>query len=196
MPTSHTNPFATRFIKPGALPFLFTPGESPETLVTRLKANHWQGEIVAPHGSGKSTLLAALVPQLESEGRTLVRCTLRNGESHLPPELQPWRAWSPNALLIVDGYEQLAWWSRWVLAYRCRRTGAGCLVTSHRSAGFPLLTQLQPSVATAEQVVRQLGVPEDRVASKRISEVYHACQGNIREMLFQLYDDFEQHRAG
>ncbi len=51
------NPFCTRRIRPGALPYFFPPGASIETILQRFQDFAGWGEIVGPHGSGKSTLL-------------------------------------------------------------------------------------------------------------------------------------------
>src|SRR3989442_1545921 len=46
-----SNPFSTRFIRPGVIPFVFADGQSPETLVEQLRQHHWWGQIIGPHGS-------------------------------------------------------------------------------------------------------------------------------------------------
>jgi len=61
------NPFATRFVRPGSVPFLFAHQETVEQLVDRLGKARWYGQIVGPHGSGKSTLLASMLPGLRAE---------------------------------------------------------------------------------------------------------------------------------
>src|SRR5262245_49587973 len=71
-----SNPFSTRFIRPGAIPFIFSAGESAESLVDHLRVNNWRGQIIGPHGSGKSTLLAALLPALQAAGRTVACVSL------------------------------------------------------------------------------------------------------------------------
>ena len=63
LPTSD-NPFSTRRISPGAIPYVLPPGENAYALVDRLRQAGWWGEIVGPHGSGKSTLLATLADAL------------------------------------------------------------------------------------------------------------------------------------
>ncbi len=67
--SSEHNPFATRHVRPGAIPYRFAPGSAAEGVVERLAAADWQGQIIGPHGSGKSTLLATLLPAIESAGR-------------------------------------------------------------------------------------------------------------------------------
>src|SRR5687767_3485333 len=100
-----SNPFATRFTRPGALEFLFAGDESIGGLVSKLSANCWRGQIIGPHGSGKSTLLAALLPALETAGRRVIQLDAR-GPFALPAALDS------ATIVVVDGYEQLSWWSR------------------------------------------------------------------------------------
>ena len=79
------NPFATRFVRPGAIPYRFANG-----LVGRdrasLRQHDWRGEIVGPHGSGKSTLVQTLIPPLKEAGRDvrLFVCRRVNRDCPLP----------------------------------------------------------------------------------------------------------------
>jgi hypothetical protein len=80
---SRTNPFATRFIEPGALEYYVVPvhcqadksrseqsledlsTQSLEGLVAKFRNGlNRRAAVVGPHGTGKSTLLHALVPRL------------------------------------------------------------------------------------------------------------------------------------
>lgn len=62
-----SNPFSTRFIRPGATTYRFPIGVSAASLAEEFLAQH-QGRaaIVGPHGSGKTSLLYALAPYLGS----------------------------------------------------------------------------------------------------------------------------------
>jgi hypothetical protein len=186
-----SNPFATRFTRPGAIEFLFPEDDSAEQLVARLCDHAWQGEIVGPHGAGKSTLLAALHEPLVAAGRAVLQATLHQGETSLPSALDGWKAWTSATQVIVDGYEQLSWWSRSKLAWRVRDRGAGLLVTSHQSTGLPTVMLVAPRFSAAEQIVRQLVPDETAITPDDIERSFRACDGNIREMLFQLYDLFQ-----
>ena len=191
-----SNPFATRFTRPGAIEFLFPDGESADSLVHRLGASAWQGEIVGPHGAGKSTLLATLIEPLTSAGRSIVQATLHQGETSLPKTLDDWRAWSAATQIIVDGYEQLTWWSRRQLARRVRDRQAGLLVTSHAPTGLPTLLVVAPRFEAAQQVVRRLVPDTTIITAEDIERSFRACDGNIREMLFQLYDLYQARLPG
>ena len=119
------NPFCTRRVRPGAIPFLFPAGEDAETLVGRLRQNGWWGEIVGAHGTGKSALLATLIPRIELAGRQPLLVELHDGQRRLPLDLDRDSRLRPPTLLVVDGYEQLSRWRRWLLKRLCRRRGWG-----------------------------------------------------------------------
>jgi energy-coupling factor transporter ATP-binding protein EcfA2 len=183
------NPFATRFIRPGALPFLFPKGASAATLIERLREHGGWGQIIGPHGSGKSTLLATLVPALKNKGLDVRLVQLHEGERQVPREALS--AVSPGTQLVIDGYEQLSWWSRRRLKAFCRRQKIGLLVTAHEDVGLPPLYQVEPSAAVAQLVVEQLlnGQPA-QVSPAQVEAAFQKAEGNIREMLFLLYDTY------
>jgi hypothetical protein len=98
--------------------------------------------------------------------------------------------------LIIDGYEQLSWWSRRRIKATCQRTGTGLLVTAHSEMGLPLLFQMQPSQQLAQTIVEKI-VPADsiRLTSDDINHAFEATGGNLRETLFKLYDVYQQRNA-
>jgi hypothetical protein len=227
VPSRLSNPFATCWTRPGAIPYRFPPGQSAAQLVEQLGRRQWWGEIVGPHGSGKSTLLATLLPRLPATGCDIRFISLHDGQRRLP------RGWvdrafvrgvsdadvdlgtqlaigvrdashntfdasrkNPEAshtLLVIDGYEQLAPWWRWWLRRKCRRAGAGLLVTSHAPAGLPPLASTSPDLQVVQRLVDVLArrVPSPVTRSDVVAS--HACHGsNVREILFDLYDRHEQ----
>jgi hypothetical protein len=185
------NPFSTRFIRPGAVPFLFTDGQTPPSLVEPLAAGGWWGQIIGPHGSGKSTLLATLLPELEKAGRKVVSIALRQGERRLPPCIH--QGFSPQTQMVIDGYEQLSWWSRWRLQSICRRKCAGLLITAHSDSGLPTIYRTESSEALAQAVVAQvLSGRFTQITAADISAAYRAAGGSTRETLFKLYDVYAE----
>jgi hypothetical protein len=223
-----SNPFATRFTRPGAIDYLFASGQSVDSLVGRLRDHGWWGAILGPHGSGKSTLLAALAPELDAAGRRVVRlmvspapatvgnalrgvsedCTAATSGSDEGPVKRPRSvAWilpseayqaaadqSPDATLqlVVDGYEQLSWWTRRRIESLCRRCSAGLLVTAHQPVGLPVLLTTEPSLALAQRIVKRL-LPEgdSTVTPGDVEAAYAKCAGNLRETLFALFDIYQ-----
>ena len=189
------NPFCTRWVRPGAIPFLFPPGENAEKLVDRLRQAGWWGEITGPHGSGKSALLAALTAAIERAGRRTVLVVLHDTERRLPVDLRNDPRLRPPVLMMVDGYEQLSRWQRLVLKRFCRRQGTGLLVTAHDSVGLPPLYRTVAMLDVAAQIVAQLmGDRKPPFTPEEVSQCLSRRGGNLREMLFDLYDLFEQRR--
>ena len=190
-----SNPFATRHTRPGALKFRFPPGEDEATIVERLRSQQWSGQMIGPHGSGKSTLLTALVPALEAAGRH-VRChALHQGERRFALPRDDWKNFTSTTQLVIDGYEQLGRLVRWSVERRCRRRSCGLLVTTHRDLGLPTVFTMNPRLELAIDLVRQL-VPagDDTICLSDIEAAWRRRGGNVREMLFDLYDLFEQRR--
>jgi energy-coupling factor transporter ATP-binding protein EcfA2 len=182
------NPFATRYVRPGAIPFRFEPGIGPQDLVDRLAAAGWRGQIVGPHGSGKSTLLATLLPLIESSGRHPLLITLHEGDRRLPVRLDRRIVPPQPAILVVDGYEQLGRWHRWRLDRRCQRQGWGLLATAHGGVGLPAVFETRATVQLAQQIVAELAPDQCAIEPAAIVASFHARAGNLREVLFDCYD--------
>jgi len=202
MPNS--NPFATRFIRPGAIDYLFPAGQSIDSLLAQLESNHWWGEIVGPHGSGKSTLVAALVPALDAVGRQVVRYVLTPDGGDRPECLAPAGAYAflaerplgPSSQLILDGYERVSWWWRRRIQVLCRKRGAGLLVTAHQSLGLPPLIAIEPTEQLAQQIVQSLLPNGDSIITPAdVSTAFAQTDGNLRETLFALFDVHHSRRG-
>ena len=190
-----TNPFATRFVKPGALAFEFSGGESSAALLERLAGGGWRGAIVGPHGSGKSTLLAALLAELQDRGHVALVYRLHDGERRLSPPPASEAARLAARLLAVDGYEQLGSLARWQLTRLCRRRGLGLLVTSHRSNSLPTLYRTNPTPQLVNRLVAGLLGDEISTAWREaVERSFAERQADVREVLFELYDLYELQR--
>lgn len=191
------NPFASRFVRPGALPFVYPADLSAPQLISRLAERAWQGAIVGGHGSGKSALLLDLFAEAQRAGRRPWHVVLQAGQRRLPLPLEAIAACGPQGLLLIDGYEQLGRWYRWRLARYCRRAGVGRLVTTHTPCELPTLIVLQPTLDLMRKLVRQLsGGQPLPISDEEIVAAYTAAGGNVREALFALYDLFEERRTG
>lgn len=191
-PSPTSNPFSTRFVRPGALAYKFPPGVTAAGLVAQLLRRGGRGQIVGPHGSGKSTLLASLRQPSTAAGYPVFTFALRDGERRLPRDWRKQVAGANARLVVVDGCEQLSWWSRALLKWHCRRNGWGLLVTSHRDLGLPTLCTTGTSVALAQQLAAVLAGDDGRITPAMVAESYRAADGDMRETLFRLYDRYEQ----
>jgi energy-coupling factor transporter ATP-binding protein EcfA2 len=188
------NPFSTARVRPGALPYQFPADTSAKSLIDKLAEQDWRGQIIGPHGSGKSTLLHSLVP-LMREQRRVEWFTLSSSQRRLPVSREVQLGWSNSTVVVVDGYEQLSWRHRRRLRIRCRQRDCGLLVTSHSDAGFPTIYTTTASCETTQQLVQVLVSGSDRhPAELQIKTAFQACEGNVRETFFKLYDFYESQR--
>lgn len=194
-----SNPFATRWTRPGAIPFQFPEGTSLEDCLARLRGGAERRlQILGPHGCGKSTLLRTLLDSYrERGGRAELRRVGPRGaiEEVIEYDDFPDEDNLPRTpiWLCVDGWEQLPWLHRLSL----RATKTHLLVTTHRDLGWPTLLQPQPTIELAIQLARQLQqqLPHHRrLDNQVVSQCFQRCGGNMRETLFALYDEHEQAR--
>jgi len=194
--TERTNPFSTRFTRPGALPFVFPPGDGMAAVLARLRQTAWTGSVAGPHGSGKSTLLYALARELPAAGRRWRLLERRAGESspRLPPDSLTLDSLplGKDSILLVDGYDGLARAWRRRIRRLCRQSGSGLVVTEHRRATLPLLFQTRVTAPIAERVIEQL-IGRERAAElgEEITGQLETSGGNLRDVLFALYDLYE-----
>jgi hypothetical protein len=188
------NPFSTRYVRPGALPFLFGPGESLAGLADRLTDQGRWGQIVGPHGSGKSTLLAALVSELERRGCQLQAVRLNQRDHLLPSQMWEIAAQPGTQLLVIDGFEQMGFWLHRRLCRLCRYNGHGLLVTCHRDLGLPELYRTIVTPVLGRQVLDVLLTDKQRrvVEAFDLPRSLAEHRGNFREVLFALYDLYEE----
>ncbi len=190
-----SNPFSTRFTRPGAIPYQFTGEANAAALIERFLDQGSRGQIVGPHGSGKSTLLATLTAAFNQRGLATSVFTLHDGQRRLPAEFFT-LAGDDRRVVIVDGYEQLGRWHRWRLARRCRRRGWGLLVSCHEPLSFPTLCRTRVEFDLARRLVRELLPPDDRrIGDEEIRAAFQAHAGDMRETFFALYDVYEAHRS-
>jgi len=191
----NSNPFSTRYVRPGALEYRFPLGESAVGLVDRLGKIGWRAEIIGPHGSGKSTLLSTLLPAFEKRGIETIGMTMHDGQRNLPIDVTLINQHRERLVVMVDGYEQLSSWSRRRLMRDCRHRDFGLLITAHAPQGFPTLFQTASSLDVAVALVNDL-LRTDRqiIGTTDIAASYKAHAGNIRDTLFELYDLYELRR--
>jgi len=196
-PAGADNPFSTRYVRPGAFPYRFPAGQDAAGLVERLRNNDWRGQIVGPHGSGKSALVATLIDRLQRSGRSTLLIELHDRQRRLPVSSRQMRNLVPGTVIIVDGYEQLAPWRRFLWKRFCRRRGLGLLVTSHASMGLPDLCRTATGLALAQHLVDALlGQSASTIAPEEIRQRFKRRRGNLREVLFDLYDLYEKRPPG
>lgn len=170
---------------------------TPAAILRRLAENRWRGQIVGRHGAGKSTLLAALAPLVLERGRRWQRINLHSERSR-----DDWASLqrvelSSQTVLVVDGFEQLGRLARQWIGWRTTRTRAGLLCTTHEPLGLPTIATLAPDLSHATALFRRLiKHTASPVTETDLRDAFNACNGNIRDTWFYLYDLHERHVRG
>lgn len=179
-----SNPFSSRFVRPGALPFL-APRSRLEALVEMVAAGgRWA--IVGPHGTGKTTLVHHLRSRLELDrSRPSRLVSLHDGGQRRRRE-------GTQGVLFIDGYEQLSRLGRWRWAAM-----RDLVVTAHAPPrGFSVLTQTAVDDALAMAIVARLVARAPApVAPRDAVKALRNAEGNMRDALIALYRVHEAHAA-
>ena len=221
--TPASNPFATRFVRPGSLPYRFdaaiTEAESDANFreIVRRLDRHQTGLIVGPHGSGKTTLLHALAPWLSHRypqianvrltasawcgAASSLRCRVdkirhRRRLARLVESQQS--RLGGGGLLILDGAEQLSPvdWTR--LRWRVGRRGQKMLATSHAPRwGVPILWETAVNGVLVESLTQSLlaaASPEVvKIVRRELLAQDWSTLTNVRDLWFDMYDVVQPH---
>lgn len=151
-----SNPFCSRFLQPGSIPFCFRGTESISQLADRIRAPQAPSaprgkratrgkkaqtalrlSIVGPHGSGKSTLLHQLYQELrgnrqsncQSDSGLIVLHSTSNKLAALRSIL--WQI-HRDQWCLIDGYEQIPRWAQFLIIARAKPRRVALCVTAHR----------------------------------------------------------------
>lgn len=196
-----SNPFSSRYIRPGAVEYQFSTGFDIGRLLARFRANRYCGQILGPHGTGKSTLLWTLKRELEREKTPFAFYCLHADQSSRAV-LAGWSAVSFGTVLIIDGFEQLSFWKRWIIRAWTRMRSQGLIITGHRPLGLPILWNTTLDVDRAIELANQQRTAAKSTESTEfpeldpdlIRQLFWKRNGNLREIYFDLYD-YCEHRT-
>ena len=178
------NPFSTCFTRPGQIPFSFPAGVSADCCSAAFMKPGTQRAIIGPHGSGKSTLLELLSLKWKEHGLHEQRVRLTAARKR---ESISWDQLQENSILVIDGFEQLAWWrQRWVRA-RCWQKRARLLVTCHADCGVAVLLRTEASWPLAYELASRLLGGLITPYKDELHAIWEEEPGNIRDFFFRLY---------
>lgn len=193
-PSRDTNPFSSCWLGPAGIDYVASDGNTPAVVTELLAAHQWRGQIVGNHGVGKSTLLGSMKQHVQARGREWVECRFYSCRNPWPVRDLLQVRLDSNSLLVIDGYEQLGNVARAIVRWRCWRSGAGLLVSTHEAVDLPVLVDVRPNEQTALVVFRAVVTGRATpVTEDDACKAFHACKGNIRNMLDKLYDQHERH---
>lgn len=212
-----TNPFSTSFVAPSHVVYRFSHGAnaiSPhnvdiqlETLLAKLRTTR-RAVIMGPHGTGKSTLLHTFLPKLQRSFEKVSFHQLTNDPSQgfRARLAERFRAGKrirqslldlpPEGLLIVDGWEQMTWSSRWRVAKSSMTRKVTLLVTSHhRMPGWTLLHETKSTPKLIRSLAGDLlsDSPHEirKMVDSHLKDRRLLPTTNIRDLWFEMYDMVE-----
>jgi ABC-type lipoprotein export system ATPase subunit len=186
------NPFTTQRIRPGSIEFVFRDGESIDAVLARLAQQDGYGQIVGPHGTGKSTLLSMIQQRLTESGQALHSIRLTSQDRRL--SILSLCQLASTTQVTIDGFEQLSTLNRRLVRFVFKWRGIGLLVTTHSDAKLPMVYDTTDSAERCEAVVKRL-LPSDsqhQLSAGELQSLVQEQDGNVREVLFALYDWYEQ----
>lgn len=136
-----------------------------------------------------------LLQELAARGQVALHYRLIDGQRRLPSGVATSAAQQHATLIAVDGYEQLGPLARWRLSGYCRYNGRGLLVTSHDKTGLPTLWTTRTSPELALRLAAHLwGESLPQAAIEHVNDRFIRRRGDLREVLFDLYDFYESQR--
>jgi hypothetical protein len=187
MTTAKNNPFATSRV----LQVRYTPqGCSWDDLLERLESMQYRGAIVGACGTGKTTLIEDMHQRLRQQGLSC-RSIFVTIDVKVPfKKIRQTLNTETFDVLLIDGADhlnKLVW--RWIKGATKRRN-IGLVVTSHTPGMLPTLIECSTSAKLLSDIVTRLtpNTSDPQLDARRIEDVYHKHNGNIRDALRQLYD--------
>ncbi|MEM9368356.1 MAG: ATP-binding protein [Planctomycetota bacterium] len=211
--TLATNPFATRYVRPGALAYRFGV-DRPDRDCLRELANRLRdrggGSILGPHGTGKSTLLHNLHEHYEQRGAVVLHFRLTGGntkhrwrqqaglwkdltQSYRVHRDLPSQRLSFQLVVMIDGAEQLSPVGWYAIRQRCRYAGSPLIATAHRRLAGLICqhrTEVNPSVLqeVANCLLQQGTVWNASARHKWITRWDWQSVSNARDQWSVMYD--------
>ena len=181
------NPFgAQRLDAIGYIP----QGEPLNMICNRLKTMDCTAAVVGPHGSGKSTLLRKIQDAFDAAGDGTQRLFVSRDVK------LPWKtvtqcidSMNGQDILFFDGANHLPFWRFRQLKRLTHQRQIGLVITSHTEGLLPTLLHCRTNPALLAEIINRLSA-EDAVATEQIEALFQAHQGNIRDCLWQLYDEY------
>lgn len=187
-----TNPFATRFTRPGMLPPLDVDGAPLDA--ARLAWGLAPGCVVTiegPHGHGKSTLLAAILAAARTAGREATLVRVRSVRDSWRPVAAALGA-DRGACLGCDGWERCLPGVATAIRFIAAMRRLSVVVTAHAPAGLPVLARCGTSRRLFAALVARLPGHGGVIDARDIEDAFDRHAGDLREAFYDLYDRFER----
>lgn len=191
------NPFSTRFVRPGAIPWHSTE-TSLSSLLLRLYDSDNRAIICGPHGSGKSTILCHLASAAKRNGFK-IHCLRICSRLDAIRVVRVFATINPRQSIVsIDSWELLGFLG-WFMCRLAEFRGIRVVVTVHHRTwwnNWPVLLNTEVDEKTFRQLVQGLlaKFSENQTIQfdgALLKDVFQRHSGNLRESFFELYDRYE-----
>jgi len=204
-----SNPFSTRYVQPGRIPFQLRSGVTVEQLVDRfLRVWSRRAAIIGPHGSGKSSLLETMLKSFPGNymvSQFRLNSASVDAENSISRWVRESQSWHNSTIVTIDGYEQLGWWTQYRIGRLIKKSESRLLVTTHKPIrGFSVLWATHQDFQDDAYVLNNLlAHTQQLAASPKLMDEALICWSEIRlryptdmrEALMQMYDWWEKKTA-
>lgn len=191
------NPFSTRFVRPGVIPWHSTE-TSLSSLLLRLYRRDNRAIICGPHGSGKSTILCHLASEAKRKGFK-IHCLRICSRLDAIRVVRVFATIDPRQSIVsIDSWELLGFLG-WFLCRLAEFRGIRVVVTVHHRTwwnNWPVLLNTEADEKIFRQLVQELlaKFSENQTIQFNgalLKDVFQRHSGNLRESFFELYDHYE-----
>ncbi len=191
MIAAKNNPFGAKRIR--AIGYL--PQElSCQEIISQLEKLDYTAAVVGPHGSGKSTLLRDMEEQLSQSG-VYTKKLFINLDTKLP-----WQtikecvcSMPPKSVLFFDGANHLPFLRFRQLRSMTQKRSIGLVITSHDEGPLPTLLVCRGRLDLLTELTQQLLPEHQTIRQSHLAALFESHRGNIRDCLWQLYDDYAEY---
>ena len=138
-------------------------------------------------------MLCQLLKHFDTEGDAVVVARLNSSKTLLPFSIGDLFRMRPETTIVIDGFEQLPAWKRFAIRKTASARRLGLLITAHEDQGLATLVGTDSNPQTLRAIIRRLDRdqrlgPTEGISDRELCQLLDSCHGNVREVLFRLYD--------
>ena len=142
----------------------------------------YRAAIVGKQGSGKTRLLEELLPKISLKSQLL-----STEGSQLVKSIDLLSGIVKNQLLVLDGFDSLKLYQRYLVLILTKIFQKGLLITLHHPKYLKVLVTSQVELDLAYSLVKQLD-NQIVISKNQIASIMQSNDDNLRELFFDLYD--------
>lgn len=156
-----------------------------DLLFDRFELLNRRAAIIGPHGTGKTTFLNGFERRLVDRDWSVRRVQLRVGQRR--DVMAQIGSVDERTIVLLDSAGVLPVWSWPWLKWRLRRVG-GLVITAHQRTNLPTLLETAANATIFTRLVEDLAPEWSNALRPQLPAMIERQDGNLREVLRELYD--------